>query len=106
MPEGMEHVWNAFQRLSSTRNSGMSLGPVTYLEVQAYRSETLDDLTAWEVTVIMRVDLAVRAVLADQAPKKQGEANTQVDVNDRKGMRGLLSDIGERWRARQKGGAS
>lgn len=75
----------------------MSVGPITYLEVQAFRAETLSDLTAWEVMLIMRIDIAVRNVFADQAPKKPGAQETpEVDVNDRKGIRGLLRGIGER----------
>lgn len=97
-------MWRAFVDLTGTRQSGMSVGPITFLEIQAYRSATLADLTAWEVGLIRRLDQAALAVVAGNAPTHQGsEPQTQVDINDRKGVRGLLSSIGERFRAKKGG---
>jgi hypothetical protein len=94
----MEHVWTAFQALSSTRNSGMSVGPITYLEVMSYRAATLSDITAWEISVIMRMDLKVRSVLSDQSLSKgQGAPDNEVYIDDKARVRSLLSRVRDRF---------
>lgn len=69
----------------------MGIGPISYSEIEAYLRLTLDDLTAWEVRLIRRIDNAVRGVVAAQAPKpkdtKPGPTVETFDVSDTHGMR-------------------
>lgn len=57
----------------------MAVGPITYLEIDAYIRRTLPDLTAWDVKLIRRIDIAVRAVAngienpTSQIPAKDGK---------------------------------
>lgn len=72
----------------------MGPGPITYQEIDAYRRMTLDDLTAWEVRLIKRVDIAVLLAAASDAPsqKPSGEP-AGIPVNDPKSLKGLLRGI-------------
>jgi ABC-type transporter Mla MlaB component len=92
----MLHVWRAFTDLTGTRQVGMAAGPITYSEIQAYRAASFADLTAWEVGVIRRLDTAALAVLAGAAPKARPDADGLVSINDRKGVRAVLSGIRDR----------
>lgn len=73
----------------------MGVGPITYLEIEAYRRQTLDDLTAWEVKLIRRLDNAVRNVIAGQAPKpktKGADAEPEgIPINDQKAIRSVFA---------------
>lgn len=103
----MEHVWKAWQLLSSTRQSGMSAGPITYLEIEAYLRVMRDDLTAFEVSIIRDVDLAVLAVLADQRPKADNASKeVEAPIDDPEAVRSVLSGFRERFAAREAAKAS
>lgn len=69
-PQALEHVWLSFMDLAGTRDVGLSLGPITFAEIDAFRRLTQADLSAWDVRLIRRLDTAVRTVMS---PKKGGE---------------------------------
>lgn len=56
--------------LHGTRESLMSVGPITYREIAAYQATSLGALTAWDVRLIRRLDTAVRAILNAKASDK------------------------------------
>lgn len=72
----------------------MGPGPITYQEIDAYRRMTLDDLTAWEVRLIKRVDIAVLVAASGDSPtqKPTGEP-AGIPVNDPKSLKCLLRGI-------------
>lgn len=99
-PYGLDHVWSAFVELNNTRDTGMGLGPISYREIEAYRRQTLDDLTAWEVRLIRRLDDAVRGVIAKQKPKPESKEPEGIPVSDVKGIKALFAGIKARQQAK------
>lgn len=100
-PFELDYVWTAFNQAAATRQTGMGVNPLTYLELEAYERKALNRLPAWETALIMRLDRTVRAQLAAEEKNDKVEADTEVSVNDRGGVRGLLSNIGARFRAKK-----
>ena len=104
-PFELEHVWEAFVELSSTRQSGMGVGPITYLEIEAYRRQTLADLTAWEVKLLRRLDNAVREMIAGQAPKPKAKGGGDtgepegIPITDQKSIRGVFAKFPRKKKA-------
>lgn len=80
----------------------MGLGPISYREIEAYRRQTLDDLTAWEVRLIRRLDNAVRGVIAQQKPKPQTPQSEPeaIPVSDVKGVRALFAGLKAKHQAK------
>lgn len=83
-PQALEHVWLSFMDLAGTRDVGLSLGPITFAEIDAFRRLTQADLSAWDVKLIRRLDIAVRIATAP------ANANQTVDANDGAAVRSLL----------------
>lgn len=51
----------AFLQLSARRQSGMAVNPLTYSELEAFCRLTKVEFSAWQVSVLMRLDdLAMR----------------------------------------------
>jgi len=74
----------------------MGPGPISYQEIDAYRRMTLDDLTAWEVRLIKRVDITVLAAIAGNSPstsKPPSSDEKAIPVGDPKSLKGLLRGI-------------
>lgn len=71
----MAAVWAWFSALSKTRQPGMGIGPITYLEIEAYQRLEIVRMTAWEVGLIRRLDDAVRVVMSDK-PSAPAAAET------------------------------
>jgi len=88
--------------VAATRQTGMGINPLTYLELEAYERKALNPLPSWETALIMRLDRTVRATLAAEEKNDKSEADTEVSVNDSAGVRSLLSGIGERFRGRRQ----
>lgn len=63
-PLGFEYLYEDYANLSGTRDVGMASGPINYREIVAYQQATHAFLTAWDVSVIRRIDTAVRALQA------------------------------------------
>ncbi len=58
----------AFLQLSARRQSGMAVNPLTYSELEAFCRLTKVEFSAWQVSVLMRLDdLALR--IADERSK-------------------------------------
>lgn len=97
----MDYVWTAFNQIAQTRQSGMGVNPLTYLELEAYERKALNPLPAWETALILRLDRTVRAMLEQAQKNDSVQADTEVSVNDRSGVRGLLRGIGARFKGRR-----
>jgi len=48
----------------------MGVGPISYLEIEAYQRLALVRMSAWEVGLLRRLDDAVRVVLAAPASRQ------------------------------------
>lgn len=66
-PQPMQHVWECFIALAQTRSIGMAAGPITFMEMWAYREMTGADLSGWEVGIIRRLDAKAMEIMAKQA---------------------------------------
>ncbi len=73
LPEAGVHVWYWFHELSSTRQNGMGINPITHAEIMAWAWLTGIKPLPWEVKAIKDIDSAfIASVLADQEkPKKK-----------------------------------
>lgn len=69
------------------------------LEVEAYQRQLLVNFSAWQVETIILLDDAVRGVWAT-TDKTPATDNATVAIDDRKGVRGLLSSIRDRMAVR------
>lgn len=87
-PLGFEHVYEDYANLSGTRDVGMAVGPITYLEILAYQAATHAYMSAWEVSVVRRIDTAVRAL---QAGSSGGSGEPQaIPITDAASIRARL----------------
>lgn len=80
----------------------MGLNPLTYLELEAYERKALNPLPAWEARLIMRLDRAVLAAINENAKNDETGAQTEVSINDKQGVRGLLSGIRDRLKHKRR----
>lgn len=74
----------------------MAIGPITFLEIQAFSRLMLVELSAWEVGLIRRLDEAVLAVLDEKAPRTAGKAppaGVAIPVADTAGIRALMQGM-------------
>lgn len=83
--------------LSTTRQSGMGVGPISYAEIDAYLRLSGDELTIWEVRLIRRLDNAVRAVVGGQTSKagKPTEQDAQIPVTNTSAIGSLMRGLKE-----------
>ena len=56
LPEGAEHVWNYYHELSRTRQSGMSVNPISHQEIDAWGRLRGIRLLGWELAAILGID--------------------------------------------------
>lgn len=56
-PQSMSQIWEHYINLSNTRQSGMGMNPITYLEIQAYEVLMQTKLSVFEVKAIKKLDL-------------------------------------------------
>jgi hypothetical protein len=68
----------------------MVIGPITYCEIAAYQSQTQALLTAWDVKLIRRLDIAVRAILSGASQNKA------VPASNGKAVRALFRGVASR----------
>ncbi|MNQ78171.1 hypothetical protein D3C85_930740 [compost metagenome] len=73
----------------------MAANPITYAEIEAFTRITLADLTAWEIALIKRVDLAVLDALAGQTKPgaKEGAGPAEIPVSDTRAIGGLFRGL-------------
>jgi len=73
IPEYTGHVWGWFHELSSTRQNGMSINPITHQEIEAWSHLTGNHPAPWEVAAIRAIDSAqITSIMEDQdKPKKK-----------------------------------
>ncbi|MEH6697199.1 MAG: hypothetical protein V7672_00725 [Brevundimonas sp.] len=82
----MAHLFDAFVNLSLTRQVGMAPNPISYTEIEAFNRLTHASLSAWDIALIRRLDLAVMAILnPSKAPKT-------VSARDGKGVLALIRE--------------
>ncbi len=59
----------------------MGVGPITYLEIEAFQRTQLVKMTAWEVALLRCLDDAVRVAMANQAkPTKAAPETLTPDI--------------------------
>ncbi len=83
------------------------MGPISYLEIEAYKRQSLNNLSPWSVRLIRSMDDAVRGVISAQKPKPQGKAEAEpeaIPVTDTKAIRSLFAGLKTR-KAKPKGDA-
>jgi hypothetical protein len=68
LPTAMVHVWKVWLDLHATRQSGMGIEPITYLEIEARARLLHSPLLPCEVVAIRKVDDAYR-MHANEAAK-------------------------------------
>lgn len=56
-PQAMSQIWEHYINLSNTRQSGMGMNPITYLEIQSYEVLMQVKLSVFEVKAIKKLDL-------------------------------------------------
>ncbi len=95
-PDEIGHVWFAFVDLAATRDVGMGIGPISFKEIEAYQAQTHAMLTAWDVRLIRRLDVAVRAILSG------GPTDKAIPASNGKAVRALFRGVAAR--KVQKGG--
>lgn len=102
LPECLAHVWVAFADLTSTRQIGFGMGPITYQEIWAYQSGTLNRLRAWDVRLIRRIDDAVMAVVAAKTGPEAARAiePNVVPATNVKAVKAMMMDLVARNNAR------
>lgn len=74
-------MWLAFVDLAGTRDVGFAVGPISYREIDAYQRQSHAQLSAWDVALIRRMDIAVRAVISGSASQTD---KTGTDVGSMK----------------------
>jgi hypothetical protein len=56
-PDLLTHIWSAFTELDNARPpGGMGPGPLTYEGIKAWMDVTGQQLAAWEVAAVKRLD--------------------------------------------------
>lgn len=56
-PQAMSEIWEHYINLSNSRQNGMGMNPISYLEIQAYESLMQNKLTVFEVKAIKKLDI-------------------------------------------------
>ena len=56
LPFEFSDVWGAFALLNGTRPQGMNIGAITYCEIDAYCRLQNVTFTAFEITVLKKLD--------------------------------------------------
>lgn len=56
-PSELEYIYRWFVELSSTRQSGMSMSPIVYQEIQAWAALSKLELSQFEIRTIKRIDV-------------------------------------------------
>ena len=80
----------------------MVANPLTYTELEAFERKALVRFSAWETDLLMRVDDAVMASWAEQAPKpkpKGVEKNGEIPMSNTTGIRALFQGFKARKNA-------
>ncbi|WP_091739838.1 phage tail assembly chaperone [Phenylobacterium immobile] len=87
-----------YGRLNRRRQSGMTVNPLTFQEIEAFERKALITLTAWQTRLIERIDDTFLAVVGEErAARSKPEAqSSQVPVENTKGMRSLFRGMAER----------
>lgn len=57
-PEELEYVWSWFGELDATRQNGMSIGPITNVEIDRWAHLMKIELLPIEVRAIREIDIA------------------------------------------------
>lgn len=57
-PVEVEHVWDWYVELDSTRNSGFDIGPVTFAEIESWSRLMKIEVSPFEVQSLRAIDKA------------------------------------------------
>ena len=78
----------------------MGIGPITFLEIEAYQRLQLVSMTAWEVALLRRLDDAVRVVMSadtkGKAKPKPEAVETQIPADKPSMIKSLFRGIAAR----------
>lgn len=70
LPKEFTKVWEDYLNLSSSRQAGFGLSPITYTEIDAYSRLMGIELESWEVQMIKMFDRVTLSEVAKQQEKK------------------------------------
>ncbi len=71
-PDELGYLWQHFVALNNTRQAGMSINPITYIEIDAYCRLTQTHLSLFDVTAIKRLDIVAMNVINEPVKDKKG----------------------------------
>jgi hypothetical protein len=57
-PDALWHLWEAFIDLNNARQSGLSMQPISYQEIQAYCNLMNVKFSSFEISAIKQLDMA------------------------------------------------
>lgn len=86
----------AFLQLSARRQSGMAVNPLTYSELEAFCRLTKVEFSAWQVSVLMRLDDLAMRVSSERKDGKKPRAKTAATVEPTKGISPVRAMLIER----------
>lgn len=70
-PPGFEYLWEWFLTLNGKRQNGMSVNPISELEIEAFFRNRRITPKVWEVNLISRLDaIAVEVFGSDKSQKE------------------------------------
>ena len=81
IPPAVTHVWAWFFELNRARQSGVSLSPLSWGEIDAYCRLTGQRMQRWELNLLAIFDTAFLDVMQKEEPEvKEGLDNAETDV--------------------------
>ena len=86
----------AFLQLSARRQSGMAVNPLTYGELEAFCRLTKVEFSAWQVSVLMRLDDLALRVSSERKDGKKPRDETAATVEPTKGISPVRAMLIER----------
>jgi len=86
----------AFLQLSARRQSGMAVNPLTYSELEAFCRLTKVEFSAWQVSVLMRLDDIALRVSSERKDGKKPRTHTAATVEPTKGISPVRAMLIER----------
>jgi len=86
----------AFLQLSARRQSGMAVNPLTYSELEAFCRLTKVEFSAWQVSVLMRLDDLALRVSSERKDGKKPRTPTAATVEPTKGISPVRAMLIER----------
>jgi hypothetical protein len=92
IPPAVAHIWQWFCELSQTRQIGMSAGPITFAEIEAYARLMKIEMHPWAVALIRRIDQAVMAAEREKSQAPKADPNA-IPIGDAAGVKAMFKRI-------------